>query len=140
MEEKVEVAKQLSRLNVDILEAGFAFASPGDFEAVARIAKEIKGPIIASLARAKKEDIEKAYEAVKHAAKPRIHTFIATSPIHMEHKLKMSPREVLEATREMVAYAKKLCFDVEFSAEDATRSELEFLLKVSMRPFKPVLR
>lgn len=130
VEEKVEIAKQLAKLGVDIIEGGFAFASPGDFEAITRIAKEVKGPTICSLARAKKGDIERAYEAVKHAEKPRIHTFIATSPIHMEHKLKMSPRDVLEATREMVAYAKQLCFDVEFSAEDATRSELEFLLKV----------
>jgi 2-isopropylmalate synthase len=88
-EEKIEIARQLARLNVDVIEAGFAIASPGDFESVKTIAQQIKGPIICSLARAKKEDIQRAWDAVKHAEKPRIHTFIATSPIHMEKKLRM---------------------------------------------------
>jgi len=129
-EEKMEIARQLARLNVDVIEAGFAIASPGDFEAINRIAKEIKGPIICSLARCKKEDIKAAGEAVAPAEKKRIHTFIATSPIHMEKKLKMKPEAVLEQAVAMVKYAKTFCDDVEFSCEDASRSEPEFLYKI----------
>lgn len=130
LEEKLKVAKQLERLKVDVIEAGFAIASPGDFLSVKTIAQNIKNTIVASLARALPEDIDKAYEAVKYAEAPRIHTFIATSDIHMKYKLKASKESVLERAVEMVKYAKKYCSDVEFSAEDASRSDVEFLCKV----------
>ena len=130
LKEKIEVAKCLERLKVDIIEAGFAISSPGDFESVSTIAKTVKDCTVASLARASVKDIDCAWEAVKMAADPRIHLFIATSPVHMEYKLKMAPEAVLERTAEMVAYAKKYCSNVEFSAEDATRSDLEFLYKI----------
>ena len=129
-EEKIEVAKQLARLKVDVIEAGFPIASPGDFEAVKRIAKEVKGPAIAGLARARRVDIERAYEAVKYSDRPRIHTFIATSPIHMEKKLGLTPDQVIEQAVEAVKFAKSLCSDVEFSAEDAGRSDPEFLYRI----------
>lgn len=129
-DEKIEIAKQLARLKVDVIEAGFPIASPGDFEAVKRIAKEVKGPAIAGLARARKIDIERAYEAVKYSDRPRIHTFIATSPIHMERKLGLTPDQVIEQAVEAVKFAKSLCNDVEFSAEDAGRSDPEFLYKI----------
>ena len=138
--EKLEVAHNLARLGVDIIEAGFPAASPDDLEAVRRIALEVgrpalgesdaKVPIIAGLARANKSDIDKAWEAVQGAQKPRIHTFLATSAIHMKHKLKMDPEDVIQRVSEMVAYAKTLCADVEFSPEDAGRSEPEFLYVV----------
>ncbi len=129
-DEKIEIAKQLARLKVDVIEAGFPIASPGDFEAVKRIAREVKGPAIAGLARARKIDIERAYEAVKYSDRPRIHTFIATSPIHMERKLGLTPDQVIEQAVEAVKFAKSLCNDVEFSAEDAGRSDPEFLYKI----------
>jgi 2-isopropylmalate synthase len=129
-EEKLDIARQLAKLNVDIIEAGFAIASPGDLAAIQRIAREIKGPAICSLARCRKEDIDAAWEAVKDAVKPMIHTFIATSPIHMGKKLKMKPAEVLEQAVAMVKYAKALCPNIEFSCEDAGRSELPFLYKI----------
>lgn len=138
--EKLEVAHNLARLGVDIIEAGFPAASPDDLEAVRRIALEVgnpasaeseaRVPVIAGLARANKTDIDKAWEAVQSAKHPRIHTFLATSPIHMKHKLKMDPEEVIQRVSEMVAYAKSLCADVEFSPEDAGRSEPEFLYVV----------
>lgn len=130
LSEKLEVAKQLERLKVDIIEAGFAIASPGDFNAVKTIAETIKDCSVASLARATQKDIDAAYNAVKNAVSPRIHTFIATSPVHMKYKLRMTPEEVIERTSNMVAYAKKYCSQIEFSAEDATRSEPEFLVRV----------
>jgi len=129
-EEKLEIARQLAKLNVDIIEAGFAIASPGDFESVKTIAQQVKGPIICSLARARKEDIERAWEAVKYAEKPRIHTFIATSPIHMEKKLRMTKEQVLQTAVEMVKLARKLCPEVEFSPEDAGRSDPAFLYQI----------
>jgi 2-isopropylmalate synthase len=137
--EKTELARTLAKMGVDIIEAGFPAASPDDLEAVRRIAKEVghlkayedgiqkDPPIICGLARAEKSDINKAWEAVREAAKPRIHTFIATSPIHMQYKLRLDPEEVIERVREMVSYARSLCEDVEFSPEDAGRSEPEFL-------------
>ena len=138
--EKLEVAHNLARLGVDIIEAGFPAASPDDLEAVRRIALEVgnpahpeseaKVPVIAGLARANKADIDKAWEAVQGAKRPRIHTFLATSPIHMKHKLKMDPEEVIQRVSEMVTYARSLCADVEFSPEDAGRSEPEFLYVV----------
>jgi 2-isopropylmalate synthase len=152
--EKLEVAHNLARLGVDIIEAGFPAASPDDLEAVRRIALEVgnpavpaalsmskgeneaKVPVIAGLARANKSDIDKAWEAVQGAKKPRIHTFLATSPIHMKHKLKMDPEEVVQRVSEMVAYAKSLCDDVEFSPEDAGRSDPEFLYVVLSEAIK----
>lgn len=128
--EKLEIAKQLQVLGVDIIEAGFPFASKGDFEAVKAIAQNIRGPIITGLARTSKADIDTAWEALKYAENPRVHTFIATSDIHMEHKLNMKPEEVLERARTMVKYAKRLCPNVEFSPEDGTRTRPEFLYKV----------
>jgi len=130
MEQKLQIAKQLARLGVDIIEAGFPAASPGDLEAVRRIALEVEGPTICGLARANREDIDKAWEALRYAPRPRIHTFIATSDIHLKHKLRMSRDDVLARAREMVAYAKGYCDDVEFSPEDAGRSDPEFLYKV----------
>lgn len=130
LHEKLEVAKQLEKMKVDIIEAGFAIASPGDFESVSAIAKMIKNCTVASLARATQKDIEAAYNAVKDAVSPRIHTFIATSPVHMQYKLKMTPDEVLERAVEMVKLAKSFCSDVEFSAEDACRSDYDFLVKI----------
>ena len=128
--DKVRVARQLEKLGVDVIEAGFAIASPGDFESVQAVAAAVEKPIVASLARAVKVDIDRAWEAVKGAKRPMIHTFIATSDIHMEHKLKMSREQVLERAGEMVAYAKSLSGYVEFSAEDASRSDLDFLCQV----------
>src|SRR5919204_6933555 len=124
--EKLEIARQLARLGVDIIEAGFPAASPDDLEAVKRIAQEVghssganpRVPVIAGLARANKSDIDKCWDAVRHAAHPRIHTFIATSDIHLKYKLRLTREEVIERTREMVSYAKSLCDDVEFSPED----------------------
>ncbi|HAN20632.1 MAG: 2-isopropylmalate synthase [Clostridiales bacterium GWF2_36_10] len=128
-EEKLEVAKQLEILGVDCMEAGFPISSPGAFTSVETIAKIVKNSQVAALARAVQKDIDSAYNALKNAASPRIHTFLATSPIHMEHKLKMKPEEVLENIKNAVTYAKTLCSDVEFSAEDAMRSEPDFLVK-----------
>lgn len=135
--EKLEVARSLARLGVDAIEAGFPAASPDDLEAVRRIALEVGqpqdgkiAPIICGLARATQNDIDKAWEAVSPAAHPRIHTFIATSPIHMEHKLKMEPEKVVDIAKKMVSYAHSLCEDIEFSPEDAGRSEPEFLYHI----------
>ncbi|MCA1554769.1 MAG: 2-isopropylmalate synthase, partial [Chloroflexi bacterium] len=128
--EKLEMAKQLAALGVDIIEAGFPISSPGDLEGVQQIARNVRGPIIAGLARAGKLDIDAAWQGVKAAAHPRIHTFIATSEIHMKHKLRLTPNEVLEAAGEAVSYARQFCADVEFSAEDATRSDPEFLARI----------
>ena len=129
-EEKLRIARQLESLGVDIIEAGFAISSPGDFEAVKLIADNIKTSTVASLARATKKDIEVAAEALKGAVKPRIHIFIATSPIHREFKLKMTKEEVLKRAVEMVAYGKTFIDDIEFSAEDALRTEPEFLAEI----------
>lgn len=128
--EKLEVARCLERLRVDVIEAGFAISSPGDFESVQAIAQTVKGCTVASLARATVKDIDCAWEAVKHAADPRIHLFIATSPLHMAYKLKMTPEEVLERTAAMVAHARRYVGNVEFSCEDATRSDTAFLIRV----------
>ncbi len=128
--EKVRMAQQLARLNVDIIEAGFPVASQGDFEAVQRIAREVSGPIIAGLCRANLGDIDRCWEAIKEAKRPRIHTFIATSEIHLKFKLKMTREQVLETAVAAVRHAKKYTDDVEFSAEDATRSEPNFLAQV----------
>ena len=129
-EEKLLLARQLERLRVDVIEAGFPISSDGDFESVKRIAEEVRTVTIAGLARANKLDIDRCWDAVRHAAKPRIHTFIATSDIHLKHKLKKTREEVVETTRQMVSYAKSLCDDIEFSAEDASRTDLEYLCRV----------
>ncbi|NLK71942.1 MAG: 2-isopropylmalate synthase [Clostridiales bacterium] len=136
LKEKLEMAKQLERLRVNIIEAGFPAASPGDFASVQEIAKTIKECSVAGLARALKSDIDQAWEAVKYSQAPRIHTFLATSDIHMQYKLKMEPQQVKETAVEMVAYAKKYCSDIEFSAEDATRSDPYFLAEI----FEEVIR
>ncbi|MBE9189558.1 2-isopropylmalate synthase [Gloeocapsopsis crepidinum LEGE 06123] len=136
VEEKVMIARQLSRLGVDIIEAGFAFASPGDFNAVQQIAETVgteDGPVICSLARAIKDDIKAAAEALKPATKARIHTFISTSDIHLEYQLKKSRSEVLAIAEEMVAYAKSFMDDVEFSPMDAVRTDPEYLYQVLER-------
>lgn len=130
LRQKLEIAKALEDLGVDVIEAGFPVTSPGDFESVRTIAKEIKGCSVAALARANKKDIEVAWEAIKHAVSPRIHTFIATSDIHLKYKLKKDRAQVLELAEEAVEYACSLCPDVEFSAEDATRSDWEYLSQV----------
>ena len=130
IQEKLEVAKQLAKLGVDIIEAGFPYSSPGDFEAVKLISKEVQGPVICGLARARKEDIDKAASALEPAKKKRIHTFIATSDIHMEHKLKMSREQVLKTAVEMVRHAKSFTDNVEFSPEDAGRSDPKFLYEI----------
>jgi 2-isopropylmalate synthase len=142
-QEKLDIAQQLARLGVDVMEAGFPAASPGDLDAVRRIADSvgrqprigrsgdvIAPPIVAGLARANRNDIDKAWEAVQSAVRPRIHTFLATSDIHMEHKLRMNRSEVLETVGDMVQYARSLCQDVEFSPEDAGRSDPDFLVQV----------
>ena len=127
--EKLQIARQLGRLGVDIIEAGFPAASPGDFQCVEAIAREVPESIIAGLARTKEADIRACYDAVKGAPRHRIHIFLATSPIHMEFKLKMKPEQVLEEIRSAVTLARGLVEDVEFSAEDASRSELPFLIQ-----------
>ncbi|HEZ3229944.1 TPA: 2-isopropylmalate synthase [Neisseria meningitidis] len=129
-EEKIRVARQLEKLGVDIIEAGFAAASPGDFEAVNAIAKTITKSTVCSLSRAIERDIRQAGEAVAPAPKKRIHTFIATSPIHMEYKLKMKPKQVIEAAVKAVKIAREYTDDVEFSCEDALRSEIDFLAEI----------
>ncbi len=130
VEEKILVAKQLARLNVDIIEAGFAFSSPGDFEAVQRIGQEVEGPTVCSLARAKPEDIEAAWRALKDAPKPRIHTFLSTSDIHLKHQFRMTREEALQRAVEMVKLARTYMDDVEFSPMDATRSDVSYLCEV----------
>jgi 2-isopropylmalate synthase len=128
--EKLKIAMQLSELGVDIIEAGFPIASNGDFEGVKAIAKNIRSFTVAALARTVKQDIDRAWEALKYAEQPRIHTFIATSEIHMKYKLKMDRSEVLGKAAEMVSYARSLCPEVEFSPEDATRTDPEFLYRI----------
>jgi 2-isopropylmalate synthase len=129
-EEKLEVARALEAMRVDVIEAGFPISSPGDLEGVQRIAREIRGASIAGLARANRADIDAVVEGLRDAARPRIHTFIATSPIHMEHKLRMTPDQVYAASVEAVRYARRFAEDVEFSAEDASRSDVDFLCRV----------
>ncbi|MDC0194695.1 2-isopropylmalate synthase [Alphaproteobacteria bacterium] len=129
LEEKVQIAEILAEMKVDIIEAGFPIASNGDFEAVSEISKNIKGSTIAGLARAKIADIDRAWEAVRYADSPRIHTFIATSPIHMKYKLMKSESEVLDSIKQTVTYARNLCSNVEWSCEDGGRSNLDFLYR-----------
>jgi 2-isopropylmalate synthase len=128
--EKMRIAIQLQKLGIDVIEAGFPAASEGDFESVSMIAGRLKKPEIAGLARASKSDIDRAWQALRHAARPRIHTFIATSDIHLEYKLKMSREAVIKAAVEAVTYARSLTPNVEFSAEDGSRSDRDYLCRV----------
>ncbi|NLO89183.1 MAG: 2-isopropylmalate synthase [Clostridia bacterium] len=128
--EKVEIANQLAKLRVDVIEAGFPISSQGDFEAVKAVAEEVKGPVIAALARANKKDIDRAWEALRSAEKSRIHTFIATSDIHLKYKLNKTREEVLQLVQEAVSYAASFGAEVEFSAEDAFRTDLTYLCEV----------
>ena len=130
MDKKVRIARQLEKLGVDIIEAGFAAASPGDFEAVRAVAETVKASTVCSLARATENDVRRAGEAVRPARSGRIHTFIATSPIHMQHKLRMTPDQVVERAVSAVKWALEYTDDVEFSAEDAVRSDMDFLVRV----------
>ena len=130
LEEKLQMARQLEKLNVDILEAGFPISSEGDFQAVQAICAEVRQPTIAALARASRSDIERAWEAIKGANKQRIHTFVATSDIHLRHKLRKTRSEDLQLTIDAVKISRDLCDEVEFSAEDATRSDFSFLVEI----------
>ena len=129
LEEKLQISRVFDELGVDVIEAGFPIASPGDFEAVTEISKTLKRSIPAGLARATKKDIDACHEALKHAKNFRIHTFISTSPLHMKHKLNKSPEEVLGSIKESVTYARKFTNDVEWSCEDGTRTDLDFMCK-----------
>ncbi len=129
LEEKLEIAKLLEELGVDVIEAGFAIASKGDFEAIAEISKVIRDSVVCSLARSGAADVDRAAEALKGAARKRIHTFIATSPLHMKHKLQMTPETVHQAVHDSVTRARNYCDDVEWSAEDGTRTEHDFLCR-----------
>lgn len=129
-DQKVMIASQLAKLGVDIIEAGFPIASPGDFQSVKRIAQEVQGPTIAALARAQASDVDRAWEAIRYAADPRLHVFMATSPIHMQHKLRMSEEEVVAAIKANVGRAREHTENVEYSPEDATRSDPDFVISV----------
>src|SRR5881227_3410769 len=128
--EKVEIAQQLARLGVDVIEAGFPITSPGDFDAVESIARNVHGPVICGLARTHKADIDAAWNAIKDAERPRIHTFISTSDIHITHQLQTTRDDVKGQARAAVAHARSLVDDVEFSPMDATRADLEFTAEV----------
>ncbi|MDQ5811364.1 MAG: 2-isopropylmalate synthase [Actinomycetota bacterium] len=130
VEEKVEIAHQLARLEVDVIEAGFPITSEGDFESVSRIASEVRGPIIAGLARIHEQDIERAFEAVQWSQRPRIHTFVGTSDLHIEHQMRSNQEEILTRAAEGVTFAKSLCENVEFSPMDATRTDIGYLAEV----------
>jgi 2-isopropylmalate synthase len=133
LNEKMEIAQALVDLGVDIIEAGFPIASPGDFEAVREISSNIRGATICGLARCNHKDIDRAWEALKHAAQPRIHVFLATSAIHREFKLRMTPDEIVQRAVDGVRHAVQYCDDVEFSPEDAARTEHDFLCEVVER-------
>ena len=128
--EKLEIARALERMRVDFIEAGFPASSPGDFESVTAIAKEVRGTAIAGLARAVGGDVDACWDAVKHAAQPRIHVFLSSSDIHILHQLEKDREQVLEMARSQVARAAKHCSDVEFSPMDATRSEPEYVFRM----------
>src|SRR5918997_7162266 len=128
--EKLDIAEQRARLGVDYIEAGFPVASQGDFEAVRTIARTVRGPAIAGLSRTHVADVDRCWDALRDADRARIHVFISTSPNHMEHMLKMTPAQVVEATRTGVARAREHTDDVEFSPQDATRTPLDFMLEV----------
>src|SRR5437763_6259197 len=128
--EKLEIAHALCELGVDVIEAGFPIASPGDFEAVQSIARTVHGPIVCGLARCNDDDIDRAWEALKESPKPRIHVFLATSAIHREFKLRMAKEEIVRRAVEAVERARGYCDDIELSPEDAARTELEVLAEV----------
>src|SRR5687767_4760014 len=130
LDEKLRIARALAELGVDIIEAGFPAASPGDWESVAAVAAEVKGPTICALARCTRDDIDRSWSALAQAARPRLHVFLATSAIHREHKLKMARDQIIRLAVEGVRHARSLCDDVEFSPEDASRTEHEFLAEV----------
>ena len=129
VEEKIQIARVFDELGIDVIEAGFPIASPGDFEAVTEVSKILKNSIPAGLSRHSKKDIDRCYEALKHAPRFRIHTFISTSPLHMKHKLNKSPEEVYESIKEHVTYARKFTDDVEWSCEDGTRTDMDYMCK-----------
>src|SRR6202451_2313340 len=129
-QEKLEIAHQLSRLGVDVIEAGFPITSPGDFESVEAIAREVEGPVICGLARTSKQDIDAAWNAVKDSERPRIHTFIATSDVHIERKLQTTREDVIGQVRAAVSQARGYTEDVEFSPEDGSRSDIEYMAEV----------
>ena len=129
LEEKIQIARVFDELGIDIIEAGFPIASPGDFEAVTEVSKILKKSIPAGLSRHSKKDIDRAYEALKHAPRFRIHTFISTSPLHMKHKLNMSPEDVYESIGKHVSYARKFTDDVEWACEDGTRTDMDYMCK-----------
>src|SRR4051794_15594741 len=131
--EKLEIAHALRDLGVDVIEAGFPIASPGDFESVQAIARQVEGPVICGLARCNADDIDRAAEALRDAPRSRIHVFLATSAIHREFKLKMAKEEIIKRAVEGVKRAKRYCEDIEFSPEDAARTELDFLAEVVER-------
>ncbi|MFH1479331.1 MAG: 2-isopropylmalate synthase [Candidatus Omnitrophota bacterium] len=130
IKEKLEIAKQLARLGVDVIEAGFPIASEGDFKSVSEVASLVRGPVVCGLARAKEADIDMCVKALENAKKKRIHVFLATSKIHMQYKLKKAESEILRQAESMVKYARNFCDDIEFSPEDASRSERDFLCRV----------
>ena len=129
-EEKLKIAKQLAKLNVDVIECGFPVSSPGEFKAVQSIAQQVKGPIITALARIMREDIDAVWESIKDAERPRIHTFLGSSDIHMKHKLRKDPQVLLELGVEAVKYCKRYTSDVQYSLEDATRSDMDYMCRV----------
>ena len=130
VDEKVEIAHQLNKLGVDVIEAGFPYSSPGDFEAVSRVAKEVKGPIVAGLAHAHAKAIDACYDAVKNAESPRVHVFLSSSDVHLMYQLKKNHEEILELATEMVGRAAGYLSDVEFSPMDATRTDREYLYRI----------
>src|SRR3954471_24239681 len=129
-QEKLEIAQQLARLGVDVIEAGFPITSPGDFEAVEAISRTVEGPVVCALARTHKANIDAAWGAIKDAERPRIHTFISTSDIHIEHQLQTTRDDVKGQTKAAVATAREYCDDVEFSPMDATRADIDFTAEV----------
>src|SRR3954469_24455849 len=129
-DEKVRIARQLERMKVDVIEAGFAAASPGDFESIRAISAAVRDSVVCSLSRANDRDIARAAEALEPAARKRIHTFIATSPLHMQMKLRMEPEQVLDQARLAIKFARQYTDDIEFSPEDGSRSDEDFLCRV----------
>src|SRR4051812_39033590 len=130
LDEKIKIALLLEEMGVDVIEAGFPIASVGDFEAVREVASRVKNSSVCGLARCSRNDIDRAWEALKGAARPRIHTFMATSPLHMKYKLQMEPEQVHAAVIENVTHARNLCDDVEWSSEDGSRSDHDFLCRM----------
>jgi len=135
--QKLEIAHQLAKLGVDVIEAGFPCSSPEDLQAVKAVAEQVRGPVIAGLARAVQQDIDIAWEAVQKAERPRIHVFLGASDIHLQKKLRRDRDSALEMAAQAVRYAKRYCEDVEYSTEDASRSDFDYLCKMGRSPFAP---